>query len=189
MEHYLDNSATTAVSAAAAEKAFKVMTEIYGNPSSLHTKGIEAENELKSARNAVAEKLAHYGMKTGYHCHPGDFQLLEGKRPWDTFMAVASERTVFQLDVGNAMQGGADVLAELKAHPGRCQTIHLKPWSADRGFEPLIGEDDAPWKGIFDFCEGPGATEWYIIEYECPAMPPLVAVEKCLKNTEQLLGR
>ena len=57
LEHYLDNSATTAVSAAAAEKAFKVMTEIYGNPSSLHTKGIEAENELKSARNAVAEKL------------------------------------------------------------------------------------------------------------------------------------
>ena len=43
LEHYLDNSATTAVSAAAAEKALKVMTEIYGNPSSLHTKGIEAE--------------------------------------------------------------------------------------------------------------------------------------------------
>ncbi len=57
MEHYLDNSATTAVSAAAAEKALKVMTEIYGNPSSLHTKGIEAENELKHARRVIASKL------------------------------------------------------------------------------------------------------------------------------------
>ena len=57
VEHYLDNSATTAVSAAAAEKALKVMTEIYGNPSSLHTKGIEAEKELENARRVIASKL------------------------------------------------------------------------------------------------------------------------------------
>ena len=57
LEHYLDNSATTVVSAAAAEKAFKVMTEIYGNPSSLHTKGIEAEKELENARRVIASKL------------------------------------------------------------------------------------------------------------------------------------
>ena len=57
LEHYLDNSATTAVSPSAAEKAFKVMTEIYGNPSSLHTKGIEAEKVLEQARLSVAERL------------------------------------------------------------------------------------------------------------------------------------
>lgn len=57
LEHYLDNSATTVVSPSAAEKAFKVMTEIYGNPSSLHTKGIEAEKELEQARKALAERL------------------------------------------------------------------------------------------------------------------------------------
>ena len=57
LEHYLDNSATTAVSPSAAEKAFKVMTEIYGNPSSLHTKGIDAEKELEQARKTLAERL------------------------------------------------------------------------------------------------------------------------------------
>ena len=57
MEHYLDNSATTVVSPSAAQKAFKVMTEIYGNPSSLHTKGIEAEKELEQARKTLAERL------------------------------------------------------------------------------------------------------------------------------------
>lgn len=57
LEHYLDNSATTVVSPSAAQKAFKVMTEIYGNPSSLHTKGIEAEKELEQARKALAERL------------------------------------------------------------------------------------------------------------------------------------
>lgn len=57
LEHYLDNSATTAVCASAAEKALKVMTEIYGNPSSLHTKGIEAEKELELARTIIASNL------------------------------------------------------------------------------------------------------------------------------------
>ncbi len=57
LEHYLDNSATTAVSRAAAEKAFSIMTECYGNPSSLHLKGLEAERELNAARKSVAARL------------------------------------------------------------------------------------------------------------------------------------
>ncbi len=57
MEHYLDNSATTAVSKAAADTAYRVMTQAYGNPSSLHSKGMEAETELKRARKSVASKL------------------------------------------------------------------------------------------------------------------------------------
>lgn len=57
MEHYLDNSATTRVSEATAEKVYKTMTENYGNPSSLHTKGIRAEEELESARSTVAKAL------------------------------------------------------------------------------------------------------------------------------------
>lgn len=57
-EHYLDNSATTRVSPAAAEKALYMMTENYGNPSSLHKLGINAESEVESARGAVAASLA-----------------------------------------------------------------------------------------------------------------------------------
>ena len=57
LEHYLDNSATTAVSAAAADKAYQIMTTVYGNPSSLHSKGMEAEHELTAARKSVASQL------------------------------------------------------------------------------------------------------------------------------------
>ena len=57
MEHYLDNSATTKVSQKAAEKAFEIMTENYGNPSSLHLRGMYAEQELVKARKEVARKL------------------------------------------------------------------------------------------------------------------------------------
>lgn len=57
LEHYLDNSATTAVSEKAAEKAYRVMVENYGNPSSLHLKGLQAERELEAARKTVARAL------------------------------------------------------------------------------------------------------------------------------------
>lgn len=56
-EHYLDNSATTAVCREAAEKAFEMMTEKYGNPSSLHNKGMEAEEETEKAREIIAKSL------------------------------------------------------------------------------------------------------------------------------------
>ncbi len=51
---YLDNSATTRVCRAAADKAYDMMTACYGNPSSLHSMGFAAEQELTAARRAVA---------------------------------------------------------------------------------------------------------------------------------------
>ena len=52
---YLDNSATTRVCREAADKAYAVMTEIYGNPSSLHSMGFRAEQEMTAARVAIGK--------------------------------------------------------------------------------------------------------------------------------------
>lgn len=57
MEHYLDNAATTVVCPEAAEAALAVMTKIYGNPSSTHTKGREAKKQLDACRAAVSSAL------------------------------------------------------------------------------------------------------------------------------------
>ncbi|MBR0447026.1 MAG: cysteine desulfurase [Clostridia bacterium] len=54
---YLDNSATTRVCTAAADAAYKLMTEQFGNPSSLHTLGFRAEQEVTAARKAVAQLM------------------------------------------------------------------------------------------------------------------------------------
>ena len=57
MEVYLDNAATTRVCTEAADIAYKVMTECYGNPSSTHTKGREAKAYLDAARAQIAKAL------------------------------------------------------------------------------------------------------------------------------------
>lgn len=57
MEAYLDNSATTRCLECVTERMARVMREDYGNPSSLHKKGMEAEHYIKEAKAFFAENL------------------------------------------------------------------------------------------------------------------------------------
>jgi cysteine desulfurase len=57
MKVYLDNSATTRVYPEAAELMTKVMLEDYGNPSSMHRLGVDAEKHVKTAREQIAATL------------------------------------------------------------------------------------------------------------------------------------
>ncbi len=57
MESYLDNSATTRVYPEVADIVVKLMTEDYGNPSSLHRKGVDAEHYIKNSTKIIADSL------------------------------------------------------------------------------------------------------------------------------------
>lgn len=57
MEVYLDNSATTRICSEAVDRMTYIINNVYGNPSSLHSKGFEAEREITRARKAVAALL------------------------------------------------------------------------------------------------------------------------------------
>lgn len=57
MEAYLDNSATTRCYKEVADLVYKMMLEDYGNPSSMHQKGVEAEAYVKEAKERIAKTL------------------------------------------------------------------------------------------------------------------------------------
>lgn len=57
MEVYFDNAATTKVSEAAATAMMTMLTEDYGNPSSLHGKGLVAEKAVEKSRKIIADQL------------------------------------------------------------------------------------------------------------------------------------
>ena len=145
--------------------------------------------KLAAFFNDLAAKLAEHAMVTGYHNHHIEFAPLDGEQPWDTFFSHTDRRVVMQLDTGNAIFGGGEAVSIIKKYPGRAKTVHLKPYSPslaseDRqaGFRPLIGDDETDWAALFQACETVGGTEWYIVEYESDAYPPLEAVERCLEN-------
>lgn len=57
MEVYLDNSATTRCYSEVGELVYKVMCRDYGNPSSMHRKGVEAEHYVKESKETIAKIL------------------------------------------------------------------------------------------------------------------------------------
>ena len=57
MRIYADNAATTKMSRRAVEAMLPYMTEVYGNPSSLHTMGQQAREALEDARARIARIL------------------------------------------------------------------------------------------------------------------------------------
>ena len=57
MECYLDNSATTKCFPEVIEAVKAEMSEYYGNPSSMHIKGFEAEKKIKETTKIIASTL------------------------------------------------------------------------------------------------------------------------------------
>lgn len=115
----------------------------------------------------AADYLAGEGFELGYHNHDTEFQAMGGEIPWDIFASGTEGKVFLQVDNGNALKGGADTVKLLKDNPGRCKTIHFKPYSLRTGYATMIGEDDIPWAETFEELDKQGVTEWYITEYEC----------------------
>lgn len=135
--------------------------------------------------NELAEKVKPQGMLVGYHNHSAEFKAIDGKLPWDTFCSNTSKDVIMQLDLGNAMHGGADPLPYLYRYPGRAITVHLKEFSKTNK-KALVGEGDVPWKAFFALCRAVGGTKWYIVEQESYAYPPLECVGRCLRNLRKM---
>jgi len=135
--------------------------------------------------NDIADRLKDEQMVTGYHNHWVEFKPLDGELPMDTFFGNTSRDVVMQIDLGNALHGGGDPIHFLRKYPGRAQTIHLKEYA--HGYDKaLIGEGDVDWEQVFDLCEEQGVTQWYIVEQESYAYPPLECVERCLRNLRDM---
>ncbi|MBC7287648.1 MAG: TIM barrel protein, partial [Armatimonadetes bacterium] len=135
--------------------------------------------------NEIAEKLKPHGLRTGYHNHAIEFQPIDGQIPWDIFFSNTIADVVMQVDTGNALHGGADPVPYLEKYPGRASTVHLKEHSATND-KAIIGEGDVRWADVFRICETTGGTEWYIVEQETYAYPPLECVRRCLENLRSM---
>ena len=80
---YADNAATTAMSKTAEEAMLPALGELYGNPSSLHQKGREANFALMGAREAIARCLNAEAREiyfTGCGTEADNWAITEGAR-------------------------------------------------------------------------------------------------------------
>lgn len=83
MRIYLDNAATTKMSEAAIRAMIPYMNEIYGNPSSLHSIGQEANEALTKARERIAKILG---------CEPREITFTSGGSEADNQAIISAAR-------------------------------------------------------------------------------------------------
>ena len=146
--------------------------------------------ETASLMNEISERVKPEGMLVGYHNHAVEFQPVNEELPWDIFFGSTVPDVVMQLDTGNAMHGGVSpdgVLEILRRYPGRSLTVHLKEFSSTND-KAVIGEGEVKWQEFFSLCETIGHTEWYIVEQESYAYPPLECVRRCIYNLKEMMG-
>ena len=106
MEIYLDNCATTRVCPEAAAACMKAMTEEYGNPSSLHRKGLSAEKIMNAARKSIAGLLG---------CEPECIIFTGG--------ATDSNNIAIQGGVSARKRQGKTIVTSAVEHPSVGETV------------------------------------------------------------------
>ena len=145
-----------------------------------YTSSRKAIEDAANTFDALADKLSPLGMRTGFHCHPGEFRKIEDSTVWDIFFSRAQKSVIMQCDLGHMGTAGADQVAYLRKYPGRAVTVHVKPANA----APLLGDaaDTNKWPDIFQACESVGGTEWYIVEYDGGSMEKVVRTMDVLRG-------
>ena len=116
MRVYADNAATTRVSKTALDAMMPYFTEIYGNPSSLHSFGQEAKEALENARERIA---AHLG------CQPREIYFTSGGTEADN-MAI---RTAAAL---GARKGKKHIISTAFEHHA---VLHMLKKLEKKGYE------------------------------------------------------
>src|SRR6185436_9233557 len=121
--------------------------------------------DMADTLNEISDKLKPEGLRTGFHCHPGEFKKIGDSTVWDIFFTRAKKEVIMQCDLGHMGSAGVDPVAYMNKYPGRASTVHVKP-SAKKKSGGLVGDSDdtLDWPAIFKACETVGGTEWYIVE-------------------------
>lgn len=129
----------------------------------------------------IAVRAEAAGLKLGYHNHPAEFAVYEGRRGFDVLLAETDPRLVrFELDVAWAVAGGQDPVALLRAHPGRFVLLHLKdiaaPPPAGRMAASFatteMGRGAIDWRAVLAAAHRAGVRGAYV-EQEGPYVRPV----------------
>jgi sugar phosphate isomerase/epimerase len=150
--------------------------------------GIDGWKTVVETLNQADSKMRGSGLHAGYHNHDLEWKPVEGQRPMDLLASGTSKGIMLQLDVGTCLETGNDPVAWIEKNPGRIRSLHLKDWSAQKGYRVLFGEGSAQWKAIFAAARKVGGAEYFLIEQEGSDYPELETADRCLVAYKNISG-
>lgn len=153
------------------------------------TRGLEGWKRTCEQFTAATEQLLPHGLRPGYHNHATEWKPLAegGQHVMQILAANTPADFALQLDVGTAVEAGADPVAWIRANPGRIRSVHLKDWTPgtkaeEKGYRVLFGEGVSPWREIITAAEETGGVEFYLLEQEGSRFSEFETAERCLAS-------
>lgn len=138
--------------------------------------------------NETNRRLAAEGLRLGYHNHEHEFVLnYDGKTVFDLLFENLAPEIIMEFDSGNCIEAGKDPMEVLRTYRERPLLLHLKPYSRERGFDVVLGEDDDAndWQAILHRQEN--MPEWLLVESENKSLAEMENAEKCFCNLKKYL--
>ena len=141
---------------------------------------------LAGRLNEIGTALREHGLTLAYHNHSFEFRRFGDRYALDIIYDETDPDLVKgQPDVYWFAYAGADPVAWLRGHPGRCPLIHLKDMapSPERTFAE-VGEGIIDFRPIFAASRVAGA-EWYIVEQDVCARPSMESARISLQHLRE----
>lgn len=117
--------------------------------------------------NKVGEACQKAGLQFAYHNHDFEFEVQDGKIPYDLLLAETDPALVqMELDLFWIRKGGQDPLAYFEKHPGRFPLCHVKDMAEDEKMVE-VGAGKIDFAQIFSHSKHAG-LQHYFVEHDNP---------------------
>lgn len=135
--------------------------------------------------NKTAEQAKKAGLQFAYHNHDAEFRAVEGKIPYELFLAETDPELVkMELDLAWVVKAGTDPVDLIRKHPGRFPLWHVKDLDKERNNILPLGEGTINFKPIFNAASVAG-MKYIFIEHDMPA-DPYKSIQTSIKNLKHL---
>ncbi|HEX6971628.1 MAG TPA: sugar phosphate isomerase/epimerase [Limnochordia bacterium] len=151
-------------------------------PQSLH-RDAAGFRQAAGILDEIGHRCRSAGFTFCYHNHAFEFQTFDGRYGLDILYGGSRPENVqAEIDVYWVKKGGADPVEFIRRYAGRAPLIHLKDMTGDeRATFAEVGEGVLDFEAIFAAAEE-GGVQWYIVEQDQCARPPVESVKISLNN-------
>src|SRR5450432_212090 len=133
--------------------------------------GTSAEiSESIETLNKSGEAAKKAGIQLCYHNHTHEFEMVDGKIPYDQLLQINPDILKMELDLGWATAAGMDPVELFKKNPGRFPLWHVKDIIMAEKMPTEIGNGGVDFKRIFAASKDAG-MQYFFVEQDGAKQP------------------
>lgn len=140
-------------------------------------KTLDDYKKLTETFNSYGEVCNKAGIKFAYHNHAFEFDVMDGKTPYDVLLEGTDPELVkFEMDLYWLKKAGKDPLDYFEKYPGRFTMWHVKDLEPSSGKYTEVGSGNINFKEIFNNAPKSG-MQYFFVELDNSERPALESIK------------